>query len=270
MTFEVAWHFMVPVDGSGRMGRDGTLYELAQWYPRLCVYDDVYGWNTDPYLGQGEFYLDYGDYTLSVTIPAGYIVAATGSLENPREVLTATEIDRLAKAVKSDKPVAIVTAEELQNGKARPTTAGMLTWKFQAKNVRDVAWTASPNYQWDASGWHGIIAQAYYRPSATDPWGHGEAADEARMSIQEYSERWFQYPWPQISAVEGPVGGMEYPMLAMEDRNPDKYSLYSVVTHEIGHNWFPMIVGSNERLHYWQDEGLNTFITSEGRPKLSR
>jgi len=222
----------------------------------------VHGWNTDPYLGQGEFYLDYGDYTLSVTLPAGYIVAATGTLENPHDVLTTTEIDRLAKAVKSDTPIAIVTAAELDNGKARPTKSGTLTWKFQAKNVRDVAWTASPKYLWDASGWHGILAQAYYRPSAITPWGHGEAADEARMSIQEYSERWFQYPWPQISAVEGPVSGMEYPMLAMEDRTSDKYALYNVVTHEVGHNWFPMIVGSNERLHYWQDEGLNTFINT--------
>ena len=262
VTLEAAWHFLVPEHGADRMGHDGALYEIAQWYPRMCVYDDVHGWNTDPYLGQGEFYLDYGNYTMSMTVPAGYIVAATGALENAHDVLTAAEITRLAKAVKSDTPIAIVTAEELSNGTARPAKTGMLTWKFRSKDVRDAVWAAAPNYQWDASGWHGILAQAYYRPSATDPWGNGEAADQARMSIQEYSERWFQYPWPQISAVEGPISGMEYPMLAMEDHTPNKYALYSVITHEIGHDWFPMIVGSNERVHFWQDEGFNTFINT--------
>jgi hypothetical protein len=140
-----------------------------------------------------------------------------------------------------------------------------MTWKFAAKNVRDVAWAASPEYLWDASSWNGVLAQAYYRPSAIDPWK--DAADQTRMSIEEYSTRWYQYPWPQMSAVEGPISGMEYPMLVMEAKSDDKYDLYNVVTHEIGHNWFPMLVGSNERMHMWQDEGFNTFINtfSEGR-----
>jgi hypothetical protein len=131
--------------------------------------------------------------------------------------------------------------------------------------VRDVAWAASPGYQWDASSWKGIIAQAYYRPSAAVNWN--DAADQSRMSIEEYSERWFPYPYPQMSAVEGPISGMEYPMLAMENRSRNQQDLYNVVTHEIGHNWFPMIVGSNERLYMWQDEGFNTFINTfaEGR-----
>ena len=258
-TLEAAWHFLVPEHGADRMGRDGSLYEIAQWYPRLCVYDDVRGWNTEPYLGQGEFYLEYGNFNLSVTVPAGYIVAATGMLDNPGEVLTSTEITRLRTAHSSEKPVAIITADELRRGAARPRKTGMLTWKFSARNVRDAVWAASPDYQWDASDWHGILAQSYYRPSAP-LWANGEAADMARMSIDEYSTRWFQYPWPQISAVEGPISGMEYPMLAMETRSKDKYSLYNVITHEIGHDWFPMIVGSNERMHMWQDEGFNTFI----------
>jgi hypothetical protein len=258
--FDIAWHFEVPEHGADRMGRDGSLYELAQWYPRVAVYDDLHGWNTEPYLGQGEFYLEYGDFTYAVTVPAGYIVAGTGSLDNQREVLTEAERTRLAKAAGSSTPVAIVTAEDLAGGTARPRTTGMLTWRFHAHNVRDVAWAAAPNYQWDASGWHGVLAQAYYRPSAASVWQ--AAADMARMSIEEYSTRWYPYPYPQITAVEGPVSGMEYPMLAMESQNPDKYELYSVVTHEIGHNWFPMIVGSNERVHMWQDEGLNTFINT--------
>jgi hypothetical protein len=259
-TVHITWHFAVPPSGAGRMGRDGTLYELAQWYPRVCVYDDVKGWNTEPYITNGEFYLEYGDFTLAVTVPASYIVAATGTLDNPSDVLTPVEIDRLARARTSEQPVAIVTAQELRDGRARPSTRGMATWKFHAANVRDVAWAAAPNYQWDASGWNGILAQAYYRPEAAPAWS--DAADQARMSIQEYSERWFPYPYPQISAVEGPTPGMEYPMLAMEANAKTKEELYNVVTHEIGHNWFPMIVGSNERLHFWQDEGFNTFINT--------
>src|SRR5580765_5006577 len=265
-TFDVAWHFNVPEHGADRMGRDGALYELAQWYPRVCVFDDLRGWNTEPYLGQGEFYLEYGDYNLSVTVPAGYIVAATGALQNAAEVLTPAQVSRLAQAAKSETPVHIITEDELKSGAARPKSAtGMVTWRFAAHNVRDAVWAASPDYMWDASSWQGHMAFAYYRPSAIEPWK--DAADMSRMSINEYSERWFQYPYPQISAVEGPISGMEYPMLAMEDKNPDKYALYNVVTHEIGHMWYPMIVGSNERMHMWQDEGFNTFINyfSEAR-----
>ncbi len=264
-TFDVAWHFLVPEHGADRMGRDGSLYELAQWYPRVNVYDDVRGWNTEPYLGQGEFYLEYGDYTVEITVPSGYIVASTGTLTNPTAVLTPAQVSRLAQASKSATPVNIVTLDEIRSGAARPKRGATLTWRFTAKNVRDVAWAASPEYLWDASSWNGILAQAYYRPSAIEPWK--DAADQTRMSIDEYSTRWFKYPWPQMSAVEGPISGMEYPMLVMEAKSEDKYDLYNVVTHEIGHNWFPMLVGSNERVYMWQDEGFNTFINtfSEGR-----
>ena len=259
-TLEMAWNFPVPEHGADRMGRDGSLFEIAQWYPRAAVYDDLRGWNNDPYVGQGEFYLDYGDYTMSVTVPAGYIVAGTGVLENPKDVLPPTQVARLDEALKSDKVVRVITAGELKSGAARPVKSGMLTWKFRAKNVRDAVWAASPEYQWDATSYKGIYAFGYYRPGAADLWS--ESADMAKMSIQEYSERWFQYPWPQISVVEGPVSGMEYPMLAMEDHSASKQGLYNVITHEIGHNWFPMIVGSNERVYMWQDEGFNTFINT--------
>jgi hypothetical protein len=259
-TLDIAWHFLIPEHGADRMGRDGPLYELAQWYPRVNVYDDLRGWNTEPYLGQGEFYLEYGDYTVQITLPAGYTVASTGTLTNPREVLTPVVIARLAQAAKSATPVNIVTLDEMRSGAARPRSTGTMTWKFSAKNVRDVAWAASPEYLWDASSWNGILAQAFYRPTAMDPWK--DAADMTRMSLDEYSTRWFRYPWPQMSAVEGPISGMEYPMLVMEAKSDDKYDLYNVVTHEIGHNWFPMIVGSNERTHMWQDEGFNTFINT--------
>jgi len=256
--FAMDYGFNIPDHGADRMGRDGTLYELAQWYPRMCVYDDIHGWNTTQYLGQGEFYLEYGDFDYEVTLPAGYIMAGTGTLQNPGDVLTATQRSRLEAAAKADTITHIVTNQELQSGAARPRKTGTLTWRFRAENVRDVAWAASPEYLWDASGWSGILAQAYYRPSATETWK--DAADMSRFSIQEYSTRWFPYPYPQISAVEGPVSGMEYPMLAMEAKDETKEGLYSVVTHEIGHMWYPMVVGSDERRYAWMDEGFNTFI----------
>lgn len=257
---DLAYAFNVPEHGADRMGRDGGLYEIAQWYPRMAVYDDVHGWNTDQYLGQGEFYLEYGDIDYAVTLPAGYIVAGTGVLQNPAEVLTATQRERLAEAIKSDTTIQIVTEPELRSGAARPARQGSLTWHFRASNVRDAAWAASPEYLWDAAGWEGVLAQAYYRPSAIETWK--DAARMSRFSIREYSTRWFRYPYPQISAVEGPVSGMEYPMLAMEARGKDGPDLFEVVTHEIGHNWYPMIVGSDERRYAWMDEGFNTFINT--------
>jgi Peptidase family M1 domain len=259
-TIDLAYHFNIPEHGADRMGREGSLYELAQWYPRLAVYDDVNGWNTLPYLGQGEFYLEYGDINYEVTVPAGYVVAGSGVLQNPAEVLTATERARLATAARSDTTIHIITADELGSGAARPSRSGTATWRFRAENVRDVAWAASPEFLWDASSWEGVMANAYYRPSAVATWKDG--AKMSRFSIEEYSRRWLRYPYPQISAVEGPVSGMEYPMVAMEARSDTPEELYNVVTHEIGHMWYPMVVGSDERRYAWMDEGFNTFINT--------
>ena len=258
--FDIAYQFNIPEHGADRMGRDGSLYEIAQWYPRMAVYDDVHGWNTDQYLGQGEFYLEYGDIDYEVTLPAGYLVAGTGTLQNPEQVLAPATRSRLAEAVRSDSTIAIVTPDELASGAARPKRSGSLTWRFHAEKVRDAAWAASPDFQWDASGWDGVLAQAYYRPSSRETWR--DAARMSRYSIQEYSTRWFRYPYPQISAIEGPVSGMEYPMVAMEARGDDGPDLYSVITHEIGHMWYPMTVGSDERRYAWMDEGFNTFINT--------
>jgi len=259
-TIDVAYHFNIPEHGADRMGRDGALYELAQWYPRLAVYDDVNGWNTLPYLGQGEFYLEYGNIDYQVTVPSGYIVAGSGVLQNPAEVLTAAQRARLVTAARSDSTIHIVTADELTSGTARPSRSGTATWRFHAENVRDVAWAASPDFIWDASAWQGVMANAYYRPSAVATWK--DAAKMSRFSIEEYSRRWLRYPYPQISAIEGPVSGMEYPMVAMEARSDTPEELYNVVTHEIGHMWYPMVVGSDERRYAWMDEGFNTFINT--------
>ena len=257
---EFSYGFNIPEHGADRMGRDGSLYEIAQWYPRMAVYDDVHGWNTDQYLGQGEFYLEYGNIEYEVTVPAGYIVAGTGVLLNPADVLTTAQRGRLATALKSDTTIHIVTAPELSSGAARPVKEGSLTWRFKADNVRDAAWAASPDYLWDAARWEGVLAQAYYRASAVDTWK--DAAKMSRFSIQEYSTRWFSYPYPQISAIEGPVSGMEYPMVAMEAEGESGPDLYNVLTHEIGHMWYPMVVGSDERRYAWMDEGFNTFINT--------
>ncbi len=259
--FDLTYAFTVPEHGADRMGREGPLYQIAQWYPRMAVYDDVNGWNTDQYLGQGEFYLEYGTIDYEVTVPSGYIVAGTGALMNPADVLTDTQRQRLAAAAASDTVVHILTEPELRSGTARPQgAADSLTWRFHAANVRDVAWAASPEYLWDASRWEGVVIHAYYRPSALETWK--DAALMSRYSIGEYSGRWFRYPYPQMSAIEGPVSGMEYPMVAMEARGESSEALFRVLTHEIGHSWYPMIVGSDERRYAWMDEGFNTFTNT--------
>jgi hypothetical protein len=260
ITLDVAWSFPIPVYGSGRMGRDGALYEIAQWYPRMAVYDDVHGWNTLPYIGAGEFYLEYGDYDVRVTLPAGFLMASTGTLENPDEVLTATERARLAQARSDTVPVQVVTAGEAGNAAmTRPPAAGAtLAWHFHAASVRDVAWAAAPNFRWDAVSWHGVLVQTFYRPSAR-LWA-AEGIVMARHAIRFNSELWAMYPYPVASTVEGPIDGMEYPMITFVPAERSREGLYWVLMHEFGHEWFPMMVGSDERRYPWMDEGFNTFI----------
>jgi len=256
---DFAWHFTVPEQGVGRMGRDGPLYEIAQWYPRMAVYDDIRGWNTEPYIGAGEFYLDYGDYDVSLTVPASYIVAATGALRNPEQVLTSAQRSRLAAARRADTAVAIITRAEA--GTPTRTRPGNhpYTWHFTATNVRDVAWAAAPNWIWEASNYDGILIQTLYRPAANQ-WANGEAHRMARGAIRYFSEQWYRYPYPHATTVEGPVGGMEYPMLTFVPNGSSRETTHWELAHEFGHEWFPMIVGSNERLYPWMDEGFNTFI----------
>ena len=212
-TIAIRYSFKVPEHGSDRMGRDSLLFELAQWFPRMAVYDDVRGWNTDPYLGQGEFYLEYGDYDYSVTVPAGYIVAGSGVLQNPGEVLTAEQRRRLALAARSSDVVRIITQSEAAAAKTAKKP-GTRTWRFRAENVHDVAWAGAPDFRWDATSWNGILAQAYYEfPKAGKAWEH--AAEQTQWSIRQYSQLFLPYPWAQATSVAGPVGGMEYPMFVM-------------------------------------------------------
>ena len=255
----IKYSFIVPEHGSDRMGRDSALYEIAQWYPRMAVYDDVRGWNTDQYLGQGEFYLEYGDIDYAVTVPAGYTVAGSGVLENPADVLTSTERQRLAKAITSREVIPIITREEAK-GKETP---GTKTWRFRARNVRDVAWAAAPDFRWDATSVRGVLCQSFYEwPKAGAEWE--QVAENSQWTIGIYSELTLPYPYPQTSAVAGPVGGMEYPMFVMDGYgSPDADGdVFRTNDHELGHQWFPMIVGSNERRYAWMDEGINTYMNA--------
>jgi hypothetical protein len=259
-TIAMTFAFRVPEHGSDRMGRDGTLYEIAQWYPRMAVYDDIRGWNTEPYLGQGEFYLEYGDIDYSITAPAGYTIAGSGTLQNPAETLTPAQRDRLARAARSDSVVRIIPLEEAH----AVATPGTRTWRFRAQNVRDVAWAGAPDFRWDATNADGVLAQAYYQfPKAGKAWEQG--AEQTAWSIRNYSQLFFKYPYPQATSVAGPVGGMEYPMFVMVHYgNPvdEPRSIFGTLNHEHGHEWFPMIVGSNERRYAWMDEGFNTYINA--------
>ncbi|MFL5496447.1 MAG: M1 family metallopeptidase [Gemmatimonadales bacterium] len=258
LDLEVTWRFTVPPYGAGRMGHDGTDYVIGQWYPRVAVYDDVRGWNHEPYIGGGEFYLEYGRFDVALTVPAGYIVGATGVLRNPEQVLTGEQRARLARARGSAEPVAVITAEEAGHpDRTRPSASGVLTWHFTADSVRDFAFGAAPNFRWDASGYRGVLVHTLYRPSAPE-WE--EANRIVRSGLQYYSEQWYPYPYPHMTSIEGPIEGMEYPMITFDPRSPNREERQWVLAHELGHQWVPMIVGSNERLYPWMDEGFNTFI----------
>jgi len=260
-TISIGFSFKVPEHGSDRMGRDSTLFEMAQWFPRMAVYDDVRGWNTDPYLGQGEFYLEYGDYDYSVTVPAGYIVAGSGVLQNPEQVLTTEQRRRLTLASRSNEVVQVITEAEAAAAKtaAKP---GTKTWHFRASNVHDVAWAGAPDFRWDATSWNGVLAQSYYEfPKAGKAWEHG--AEQTQWTIRHYSQTFFPFPYPQATSVAGPIGGMEYPMFVMVHYgSEDPASIFGTINHEHGHEWFPMIVGSNERRYAWMDEGFNTYLNA--------
>jgi hypothetical protein len=256
-----AWRFNIPAQGAGRMGHDGPLYEMAQWYPRVAVYDDVKGWNHEPYIGAGEFYLEYGDFDVTLTVPNEDIVAATGELQNPTVVLTAKQRQRLALAHHSDTTVAIITADEAgkpdRTRAAGSARAAANVWHYAAHNVRDFAFAAGPEFRWDASNYDGILVEALYRNKA-DKWS--EVDHIGREAIKYYSEQWFRYPYSHATTIEGPIEGMEYPMMTFTPNSPTREDQQWVIAHEFGHEWFPMVVGSNERLYPWMDEGFNTFI----------
>jgi hypothetical protein len=277
---EIDWSFVLP-QASRHNGRgvrekvkDGWMYEVAQWFPRASVYDDVNGWQTDQFMGQGEFYLNFGNYDVALTVPHDHIVEATGVLQNPDAVLTATQRRRLAEAWQSETPVFVIRADEVGTPASRPAGAAPLTWRFVATNVRDFAWVSSRAYVWDAAGYRykesvtPIQMHSLYPREAMPLWDKVSTKSIAQ-TMRTYGRMAFEYPYPKAVNVHGPVWGMEYPMMAFCGARPDaegKYTpeleraLVSVTIHEVGHNWYPMIVASDERKWTWMDEGINSFL----------
>ncbi|SKB83860.1 M1 family metallopeptidase [Daejeonella lutea] len=268
---KIEYSFISPEYGSDRMGilntRNGKIFSVAQFYPRMCVYDDVAGWNTIPYLGPSEFYLEYGDFDLSITVPANHIVVSSGELMNPKEVYTAEQQKRWADAAQSDKTVIIRSALEVTDSKSRPAGKSELTWKFTLRNARDVAFASSAAFIIDAarmnlpSGKKSMAISAY--PVESDgPAAWGRSTEYNKASNEFNSKKWLEFPYPAATNVASNVGGMEYPGIVFCGATAKGEGLWGVTDHEFGHAWFPMIVGSNERVHAWMDEGFNTFINS--------
>jgi hypothetical protein len=285
-SFKMAWSFNVPETNvlGRRMGLErfdkedkNDLYEIAQWYPRMAAYYDAHGWQNKQYLGDGEFTLEFGDYDVELTVPSDHIVAATGVLQNPGEVLSSAQRQRLDQARSASKPVMIVTqAEAAAAEKGRAGTSK--TWRFKASNVRDFAWATSRKFMWDAQGIKQrngaeVMAMSFYPKEASPLWDR-YSTQAIIHTLDSYSKYTFDYPYPVAISVNGPVGGMEYPMLSFNGGRPTKdkktgeatyskrtkYGLISVIIHEVGHNYFPMVVNSDEREWTWMDEGINTFM----------
>lgn len=250
---------------------DNCLYTIAQFFPRMAVYSDVEGWQHKQFLGRGEFALTFGDYDVRITTPADHVLGATGSLQNPNEVLTAEQRQRFEKSKTSAIPVAIVTENEAVAAETKRSTAKK-TWHFKAENVRDFAFATSRKFIWDAMGvqlpTNFVMAMSYYPKEGNPLWGEYSTKIVAH-TLKSYSKFTFDYPYPVASSVHSDQIGMEYPMICFNFGRPNsdgtysdrtKYSMQGVIIHEVGHNWFSMMINSDERQWAWLDEGLNSFI----------
>ena len=265
---KIDYAFDVPEYGTDRMGRvltkNGWIYEIAQWYPRMEVYDDVTGWNVIPYMGASEFYLEYGNFDFTITAPSNLVVVGSGELVNPTEVYTPKILSRIAVAKASDKTVMIKDSVDL-NDKSMYPQKPMLTWHFFCKNSRDVSWAASKAFLWDGArinlpSGKKALAQSVYPIESKGMKAWSRSTEYVKGCIELYSNEWYEYTYPVATNVAGIVGGMEYPGIVFCGSENQEGSLWEVTNHEFGHNWFPMIVGSNERKYAWMDEGFNTFI----------
>ncbi len=276
---EIEWHYQINESKivSGRTGceffeKDGNyIYEIAQWFPRMAAFTDVNGWQHKQFLGRGEFTLEFGNYLVRITVPEDHIVAATGVLQNPEEVLTEEQQRRLDKARTASRPMFVVTPEEAQRNQEEQSRDEK-TWVFFAENVRDFAWASSRKFIWDAQGHNvdgnSVMAMSFY-PIEAEPLWSKYSTHAIIHTLNVYSRYAFTFPYPTAISVNGPVYGMEYPMICFNGPRPEedgtyskrtKYGLISVVIHEVGHNFFPMIVNSDERQWTWMDEGINTFL----------
>ena len=270
VTIKMDYNFVIPEYGADRCGilntKNGDIFTVAQWYPRMCVFDEIQGWNTLPYLGPSEFYLEYGDFDYTITAPSSHIVVASGELLNPTEVLTAIQNERFARAKKSDKTIIIRSEKEVTDPASRPK-GNTLTWHYKIKNSRDASWASSKSFIWDAAkinlpSGKASLAMSVYPVESNGDKAWGRATEYTKNSIENYSKRWFEFPYPVAANVASNVGGMEYPGIVFCGWKATEDELFNVTDHEFGHTWFPMIVGSNERKYGWMDEGFNTFINS--------
>jgi hypothetical protein len=264
----IRYHYTIPGLFGGRTSwattRNGEIYDIAQWYPRMAVYDDLHGWDTLPYMAQ-EFYLEYGSFDYFVTVPWDMLVAGSGSLQNPEQVLTATQRARLDQARQSDATVVIRSAAEIGAAASRPTNEGTSTWHFHMDDTRDVVFSASRAFIWDAARInlpdnHSALSMSFYPVESAGDAAWGRSTEYLKHAVEEFSRRWFPYPYPVAINVAGGSSGMEYPGVLFDGIEDKGKALFWITAHEIGHTWFPMIVGFNERRHAWMDEGFNTFI----------
>lgn len=279
ISFTVKWWYNIN-DRMAVGGRSGYeyfekdknyLYTVAQFFPRMCVYSDVEGWQNKQFLGKGEFALPFGDYEVSITVPADHIVGATGELQNPSNVLTSEERNRFEKAKKSDSPIIIITQKEAEEKEKNPVSK-QKTWMFKATNVRDFAFASSRKFIWDAQkvsvNGKDILAMSYY-PKEGNPMWERYSTKLVAHTVKTYSKYTVDYPYPVAISVHSKWIGMEYPMICFNGGRPEedgtyseetKYGMWGVIIHEVGHNFFPMIINSDERQWTWMDEGLNTFV----------
>ncbi|MEX2583360.1 MAG: M1 family metallopeptidase [Gemmatimonadota bacterium] len=271
VVLEIDWQHEVPPPSSFRTAWEDALgsrvFHVAQWYPQVATYDDLRGWDATPYLGDGEFYLEYGDFDVSITLPAGFLVGATGQLVNSGEVLTEEARQRLDAALSSDTVTRVVTAADLAAENATQAALGdQLTWRFTASDVRDFAFATSDGYVWDATrasvgdgsgGTRAVAVHALYRPGAPN-WE--DAAVYGQHSTELISRLVIPYLYDQITIAEGPITGMEYPMIVFIPRAGSVEGLYGVIAHEVAHEWFPMIIGQDEAAFAWMDEGMATYF----------
>ena len=265
---KISYHYAIPGTFGGRTSwvatRNGDIFDMAQWFPRMAVYDDIRGWDTAPYLGQ-EFYLEYGDIDYAVTVPSDMIVAGGGVLLNPGEVLTAEQRKRLEAARASDRTVMIRAPAEVGDPATRPKQGGTLTWRYRMANTRDVAFSASRAFVWDAArinlpGGKTALAELVYPIEAQGDDAWGRSTEYLKDLVEHFSQRWHAYPYPTAWSIGGGTDGMEYPGMAFDGFTDKGKPLFWITAHEIGHTWFPMMVGSDERRDAWMDEGFNTFI----------
>lgn len=279
-SFEIDWNYLVNDRDlvGGRSGyeyfedEDNYLYTIAQFFPRMAVYDDLNGWQNKQFLGRGEFALPFGDYEVHITVPEDHIVASTGTLENSDEVLTATQRERFEAAKKSDKPVMVVTEKEARKNEKKQVYNREKTWIYKAENVRDFAFATSRKFLWDAMGvdidGKTVMAMSYY-PKEGNPLWEQYSTEVVAHTLRIYSRHTIPYPYPVAISVNSKKIGMEYPMICFNFGRPEedgtytaamKYGMIGVIIHEVGHNFFPMIINSDERQWTWMDEGLNTFL----------